>query len=410
MRPDGTVLQSPGYDAATGFLYAPNAEFPPVPEAPTQDDAKAALVELSEPFADFPHASAAHLAVDLSGVLTAVARPAVVGNGPAVIQDAPTRGSGKTLKADAISTIATGRATSKMGYPTNDEELEKVLGAYALRGATLINFDNVTRPFGGGPIDRCLTAGDAVELRILGKSEVPSLRWRAFIVATGNNVELHGDTARRVMISRLESPLENPEERTGFKHPDLLGWIRLERPRLVCAALTLLRAYVVAGRPDVGVKPWGSFETWSSLIPAALVWAGAENPMQARPSFDAGREPEKLALQSLLHDIPRLDGAKTNGVTAKEIIGQLYTADRLRGQATPDGFDDLRDAIDGLTNNPPGKAPNAGKLGYALRKFRDRIVRGRKIVGTADRNGVIRWTVSGAGDAGDAGHVSSPRA
>ena len=32
LRPDGTIIQEPGYDAATATLYLPNAEFPPVPD------------------------------------------------------------------------------------------------------------------------------------------------------------------------------------------------------------------------------------------------------------------------------------------------------------------------------------------------------------------------------------------
>jgi hypothetical protein len=279
-----------------------------------------------------------------------------------------------------------------MGYPVTDEELEKVLGAYALRGATLINFDNVTRAFGGGPIDRCLTAGDAVELRVLGRSEIPSLRWRAVILATGNNVELHGDTARRVLISRLESPLENPEERTGFRHPDLLGWVRTERRRLVCAALTILRAYVVAGRPDVGVRPWGSFEAWSALVPAALVWAGSADPTKARPSIDLGREPEKQALTTLLDRLPRLDPGQ--GLTAKDIIAVLYSSDPRRGHAPPDGHDDLREAVETLTKTPAGKVPSSSDLGYAFRKLRSRIVSGKKLTGEPDAKGITRWQVA----------------
>ena len=42
LRPDGSVIETPGYDAATGILYAPSIEFPVVPEEPGIDEAKAA--------------------------------------------------------------------------------------------------------------------------------------------------------------------------------------------------------------------------------------------------------------------------------------------------------------------------------------------------------------------------------
>lgn len=46
-------------------------------------------------------------------------------------------------------------------------------------------------------------------------------------------------SARRVVPCRLETAEEKPEERTGFRYPDLLAHVRAERPRLVCAGLTL---------------------------------------------------------------------------------------------------------------------------------------------------------------------------
>ena len=64
---------------------------------------------------------------------------------------------------------------------------------------------------------------------------------------------------------------------TWPSHPDLLAWVRRERGRLLVAALTILYAFCRAGRPvPSGLKPWGSFEGWSGLVRAALVWAGMQ--------------------------------------------------------------------------------------------------------------------------------------
>lgn len=309
--------------------------------------------------------------------------------------DASTRGSGKTLQSDVVSLIATGRTTAKMNYPSDDAELEKVLGVYALRGTAIVNFDNITRQFGGGPLDRCLTAEDTVELRILGKSEIPTLRWRSVIVATGNNITLTGDTARRVLISRLESDLENPEDRAEFMHPDLLGWVRTERTRLVAATLTLLRAFFVAGCPQGGVKPWGSFSPWAQFVPAAVVFAGGADPMLTRPSIEGREEPEKLALAVILRDLPRLDAQKT-GLTAKTMLQVLYPIERVRGQhVAPDGYDDLREAIELLVRTRPGSMPDASRLGFELGKLRGRVVGQHKleVTPTKTRSGANRWQV-----------------
>lgn len=364
-------------------------------ENPTKSDANAALIELQEVFADFPYAKPSHASVPIAALLTLLGRPAIQGACPAFLFDASTRGSGKTLQSDAISLIATGRTSAKMAYPMHDEELEKVLGAYAIRGASLINFDNVARLFGGGPLDRCLTAEDYVELRILGKSEIPTLRWRAVIVATGNNLALAGDTARRVLVARLESPLENPEDRSDFRHPDLLGWVRQEQVRLVWAGLTVLRAYFVAGRPDVGIKPWGSFGPWSQLVAAAIVHAGGADPMDARPTVETdGEDQEKVALGVVLRELARFDPS-SEGVTTKGLVSSLYPADYLKGQTTPDGWMDLREAIETLVPAKAGQAPDVRKVGDALRHAKGRVIGGRRLASAGHgQGGVAKWRVT----------------
>jgi hypothetical protein len=389
LRPDGSVLETPGYDAPTGYLYIPGADFPSVPEQPTQEDARRAFAELAEVFVDFPFCTESDRVVPVAAALTLLARPAIAGSVPAFLFDANTRGSGKTLQADVVSIIATGRGTAKMTYPPDDVELEKVLAGYALRSAALIAFDNVTGRFGGGPLDRVLTAGDSVELRVLGKSEIPSLRWRAVIVATGNNIEICGDTSRRVLLGRIESPLERPEDREDFRHPELLPWVQEQRPRLVVAALTILRAWIVAGRPLCDCKTWGSFEQWSALIPPALVYAGAPNPMACRLSNDA-EDPERRALLAIIAGLPRLDPG--GGLTAKAAITALYTS--RQDDDPPDGFEELREAIEELVPTLPGKPPSPSRLGCQLRKFRRRVIGGQMIdVAPGGHAGSKKWLV-----------------
>ncbi|MEJ7731056.1 MAG: hypothetical protein WKG00_17805 [Polyangiaceae bacterium] len=404
LRPDGSVLATPGYDKSTRYLYIPSESFPAVPVAPTQGDAVRAYQELEEVFAEFPWRAQGDMSTAVAAVLTMVARPAIAGAVPAFVFDKNTRGSGGTLLADVCTIIPYSRATSKMTWPTSDEEVEKVLGAYALRGAAAAVFDNLTTPFGGGPLDRSLTAEDTVTLRVLGRSEAPELRWRTVVLATGNNVEVHGDTCRRVLIARLESPLERPEERAGFRHPDLRAHVRQRRGALVVAALTILRAHALAGRPRADVPAWGSFEAWTAVVPAAIVWAGYANPMVTRPTEGDGDDGERSALLAILSGWSRL---APDGITAKGAIDALYPLARLRGDAPPDGFEDLREAIETLVPTMPGKAPSPHKVGNVLRRFRRRVVGGRQLDTGKARAGVVRWLVVG-GAGGTGGSVPNP--
>ncbi|MBK8123956.1 MAG: hypothetical protein IPK54_10475 [Dokdonella sp.] len=56
---------------------------------------------------------------------------------------------------------------------------------------------------------------------------------------------------------------------------NLNDWVPDHRQELLGAALTVLRAYIVAGKPAQPIQPYGSFEEWSGLLRGALVWLGS---------------------------------------------------------------------------------------------------------------------------------------
>lgn len=394
MRPDGTVLDVPGYDEATRSLYIPNANYLPVAATPSHSDAVIAYAKLRDVFADFPYVTESHRAATIAAVLTLLARPAIRGSVPCWLFDASAARSGKSLQTDVISLIATGRPASRCTYPENDEELEKVLASYALAGVRIIPLDNVARPFGGAPLDKCITAVDQVDLRVLGSSEIRTLPWVAVVLASGNNVRCRGDMLARVLSPRIESPLDNPERRTDVTHPDLREWVRANRPELVHAALTLLRAYTAAGSPAQDCPRWGGFEAWSRLVPQALVWVGAPDPMGARRGLEGDDDPIRVAEHALISGWERLQRAiDPAGLTIKAALGILYPTRHHGEDVPPDGYDDIREAIEELTPARPGLAPSSKHLGEALRRLRARPVAGHKLVGDRGRGDIVRWRV-----------------
>lgn len=394
LRPDGTLLQKPGYDRATGYVYRPNCDYPEVPDEPKQSDAAAALKALGEVFVDFPYIDEPARMVPIAAILTVLARPAILGSCPAFLLDATTRGSGKTLQADAVSAVALGRSAARKAYPKEEEEIGKVLAAYALAGARLILFDNVTREFGGGDIDQAITARDAVELRVLGRTEVKRLPWNAVLMASGNNMALAEDTVRRVLIARLESQLENPEDRTGFVHANLYEWILDERPRLVVAALTILRAFARLGGHLHEGKAWGSFEAWSRLVPGAIVYAGGADVMAARPNLEQHASDSSRALLTVLRMLPRLD-PKGSGMTTREIVQRLYPSKMSDAERSTDGFDDLRDALEAWAPPKPGQPPSLQILGKRMRTSVGRCIGGKRLIRLPEEGrNAVRWVVA----------------
>ncbi len=375
LRPDGTILQDAGYDGATGFYFDPcGVGFPEVPQAPTQAEAGAALSALEEAFQDFPYADDAAGTVPVAALLTMLARPAIDGNVPAFVVDAATRGSGKTKIADVVSLVATGRLIGKATFPNSEEELEKILSGYARRGAALFAFDNIgaDQELGGAPLDKVLTCGGSCDLRILGMNLQPTFDWRAVIFATGNNISYRGDTPRRCLVCRLESPLENPEDRSDFLHPDLLAWVKQERPHLVAAGLTILRGYIAAGRPAPDdLLPWGSFEAWSMLVPPAIVWAGGADPLLARPIEAEDVSPEKSLLQRLICTAPEGEWS------VKDLLARSTERDP---KAKGTGFlnPELMAVVEDLAPSSE-KGDRSKKIAKQLQKWRGRVVDGKRL-------------------------------
>jgi hypothetical protein len=383
LRPDGTILSKPGYDAATGLLLEPAGTFPEIPDFPTQDDAIAACDMLFEVVADFPFEKPVHRAAWLASLLTPPARFAFLGPSPLFLVDSNVRGAGKGLLLDCNSRIITGERFTIATYTSDEDELRKRITSLALAGDRLVLFDNLEGKFGNAVLDAALT-GTAWKDRILGVNRMTEMPLYMTWHATGNNVAVAADTARRICYCRLESAEERPEERSGFRHPDLLAWVGANRGRLLVAALTILRAYCSAGRPDMGLPAWGSFEGWSGLVRSAVVWTGLPDPGETRLLLQKSVDVTAQHMSVLLDYWQQMDEGK-RGLTAAEVIKTLYKEAPLQ---VPDWHADFKNLLEEMLDKPEARA-----LGTKLRSYKRRIFGNRFIdqKGTLDR--AVRWAV-----------------
>lgn len=384
LRPDGTVIQKAGWDEATRFMLKPNGSFQSVPESPTPEDASEALCKLRDLLCDFEFVTEADAFVPIAALMSLLARPAVEGAVPAFLFEASTAGSGKTLLADLVAILATGDELPKASFPKSEEELEKMLGGFALSGSALVGFDNVNVPFQGSSLDKVLTS-TLVQLRVLGKSETPTLAWHAVVLATGNNVAVLGDTQRRVLRSRQEPKTERPAERRGFKHPNIKAHVREHRGEYVAAALTVLRAYFVAERPKAERENFGSFDAWQRVISDAILWAGGANVLDCRVNCLADSEdPTTDALRTLLSSLGPA-GMSAADLVAKGFDQPLDSFGRPCGEPE---LPELKEALTalGVRGDRSGR-PSAKVVTWTLKRHRGRIVDGRKLHFHADHNG-----------------------
>ena len=105
MRPDGSVLEQPGYDPATGlYLHtSPSLIVPPLPQSPTKKDADLASYILYELLGDFPFEGEASFPKCTATILTYFVRHAIGGPVPMAVNDKTQRGSGGSLLTDVAA-------------------------------------------------------------------------------------------------------------------------------------------------------------------------------------------------------------------------------------------------------------------------------------------------------------------
>ena len=369
LRANGTLWQTPGYDKQSGVLFEPSGQFPIIPDDVNFDDADFALSTLLEIVCDFQFENEDHRAAWLASLLTPLARYAFDGPAPLFLIDANVRGAGKGLLAQTIGQIVLGREMPVSSYAHDSEEMRKKITAIALAGDRLVHLDNLEGTFGNDTLDRALTTTRWKD-RILGKSEQVDLPLLPVWYGTGNNVAVAADTTRRIIHIRLDVLNERPEERTDFRHPDLMGWLRRQRPMLLTNALTILVGYHNAGRPKHGLAPFGSFEGWSRLVREAVVWVGLPDPCRTRTRLAELADTTADALGQLIEAWQQYD-VQNDGIVASDLLAKLYRRDT---QPDDGASVAMRAALENLVGCPPGKTPSPRQVGNKLRHYRRRVV------------------------------------
>ena len=226
LRSDGTILTHAGYDPATRLIYfpPPGLQLPSIPKRPSREDVDRSKALIAELLADFPFPDRASKANTYALLLTPLVRHAVRGNVPMALISAPQQGTGKSLLAEVVSMIATGRPAAMMTECRDEEEWGKALTSVLLEGTTVNIIDNVENPLKSAKLAALLTA-PVFKHRILGRNVELALANRATWIATGNGLRVGGDMARRCYFIRLDAGMSRPFERENFKHSDLVEWI-----------------------------------------------------------------------------------------------------------------------------------------------------------------------------------------
>lgn len=273
-----------------------------------------------------------------------------------------------------------------MSQGGSPEEDSKRLLSVLLRGDSVTQIDNCERPIEGDALCSILTSPEW-QCRILGRNENAKVRTNTTFIATGNNLSFKGDMSTRALMCKLLPKSERPEERQFAW--DARAEARSLRSQLVVAALTIIRAYHVAGRPEVAAKPFGRFEDWQEMIQAPLLWLGAADPCKTRELVERN-DPDRETFARLIYLWNKVFGPRP--IVVKEIAGLIV---RKSGDA-PEG----RELLEMVVELAPGKGSdtfNAVALGKYLRSKEERMSGGLRLVQGRDKaRNVATWAVVAA--------------
>ncbi len=390
LRPDGSVFDTPGHDEKTSLLYVTSELHPPTaPHAPTVDDALDALALLWHPFRMFPLVDPVSVGVLISALLAAALRPSLP-TCPAYGFDAPSAGSGKTLIAKCVAALGTGGDVSVMPPAKDEEEWRKRLFAGLRGGDTVLLLDNVREPLGNAAIDSFITSPTYKD-RILGESTTQELPNKALFLITGNNLVLTGDTHRRVLVVRMDAQQEQPFTREFAFNPQ--DDVIQNRQQMVVAALTIVRAFITAGRPKSAPGRIASFELWDDLVRQPLCWLrkfAADSVRLDLPVFDdpamsitrsESENPDQAKLSAMLNTWFEAFGSTPT--TVASVIKQ--TNDYAPTSVM------LKDAADEIAGQRG--VINSRILGRWIERHAEQRSGGLRFVKAGKAHGVVRWQV-----------------
>lgn len=378
---DGSLQTVPGYYAPSRTYYRPAPGFivPPVPERPTPAEVtRARQLLMDELLGDFPFIGEAERAHAVALLLLTFIRECIDGPTPLHVIEKPSPGTGASLLADVVTYPAIGRRAGSMTEGRDEDEWRKRVTAKLQTGAPVVLIDNLKCRLEAAAVSAAITS-DVWEDRLLGHTEMVRIPVRCVWIATGNNPALSAEMTRRTIRVRLDARVDRPWLRDGFRHPDIRRWVAAHRAELVWAALTLIQAWLVAGRPRAGVR-LGMFEDWSATMGGILQVAGIPGFLGNLEEFYEASDAEGAAWRAFVARWWERHAENAVGVS------DLY---QLVNPVEEDSLD--------LPLGDGKEQSQKIKLGKLIAGARDRQFDGLRIVAAGTFRRAVRWQLVKAG-------------
>jgi hypothetical protein len=244
----------------------------------------------------------------------------------------------------------------------------------------VIEFDNLTSDLLAHRSLCTALTSEFLTDRILGVSKTATVSTRTLFLSSGNNVGPIQDMTRRCVTIHLNPDCETPATRE-FKRPNLEQEILQQRGKYVSAALTIIRAWIAAGRPHMECKPLAGFGTWSDLCRQPLLWLECKDPVDSILKAIA-EDPDRDTLGRLLKAWHVCFGNKATMV--REVLSTIQSA-------YPGTYADLNEVVRDIAEER-GEI-NRLMFGRWIKRHAGRIVDNLKFVPAGGSRSASAWCV-----------------
>ena len=351
-----------GYDPRTGLFikFDDNLKFEfnnPIGKKEAEDAYKFLTDEV---LADFPFESDLDQAAAVSALLAAMQRKMIHGDSgcPGYLFDAPVQSSGKTTLAQIISYSIYNRPAAATSWADNDEEIGKHLLAILMEGHSCVLFDNL--PEGAriesNELAKAMTSA-TYRKRQLGHNVEVMAPSQVLWLFSGNNVMPCGDFNTRILPIRLDPKMANPDKRT-FKRRDIGQWCQQHRPEIIKACLTILIGSLSMSKSTTPTR----YPEWERYVRDPIFYVSGLNIAEL---FDRNKEND-----------PKLEGQRIFLEAWYDAFGTAEKSSKQVLETANHNYNINASIVDIFG----GILPSTFQLSSWLRKLKDRIIGGYKIV------------------------------
>ena len=393
----GRVIDKPGHDQSSEiYLDLIPGEVQNAPLSPSRLQAVEALKRLWKPWSAYQWATPHDRAAMLATVLTVPLRP-TIDAAPGLIADSPSQASGKSKAVGAVAVLARGFQGGAKTWVTNQEaELEKYCLSVARSADPAIILDNILGVFSSACIATTVAEGK-VNARLLGVNDLKTPELRVMWLGSGNNISMGRDELTRFMIARINTGAENPAA-LSYKF-DPVEVALQDRQGIICAAITLHRAYHIAGKPradNINTR----FSEWGKTIRQLVLWLHDSEIADAAGISTLG-DPAFSILQTVSVSDPETESLALTLYALSEIFsGKPFTvndAKREFDMGESGGDEARRNLHEGISGLLPGRSGKLSPqtLNWAFKHRRDRPAGGLKLelLAPSDQNRGAVWRV-----------------